>query len=72
MINDHYKTNFQTMLMAAENADLCLMECTDATTGKPVIAICMVNCTKDGEYEMMPVAKMFDGNPYEELVPPQA
>ena len=45
------------------------MECTDAVTGKPVIAICAVN-TVNGEYEFSPLAKMFDGNPYEELNPP--
>lgn len=70
MINDHYKINFRTMLMAAENDDLCLMECTETATGKPVMAICMVNRNERGEYEMVPVARMFDGNPYEELTPP--
>jgi hypothetical protein len=26
----------------------------------------------DGEYEMVPFAKLFDGNPYEELDPPMS
>lgn len=65
-----YQTNFDTLRRAAHDGALCLMECTDAQTGKPVITICAVGF--DGtEYQMTPLAKMFDGNPYKELLPPQ-
>lgn len=38
---------------------------------RKVYVVCAVNF--DGkEYEMIPVAKMFDGNPYEEVEPPYA
>jgi hypothetical protein len=38
-------------------------------TGQPVYALCAVNY--DGEMvDLVPLARMFDGNPYEELVPP--
>lgn len=68
-IKSGYQINFQTMLRAAKAGDLALMECTDKISGKPVIVICCVN--NDGEeYEFTPIAKMFDGNPYEELTPP--
>ncbi len=69
MISKGHKANFETLKKAFKNDDVILMECTDAVTGKPVIAICAVN-TVNGEYEFSPLAKMFDGNPYEELNPP--
>jgi hypothetical protein len=34
-IPDHAQTNFQTLLRAAENGHLALMECADAATGEP-------------------------------------
>ena len=67
-IPEHHTKNFGTLLKACENNDVCLMQCVDAATGKPVYAICVVNHVDD-EYQMVPVAKMFDGNPYEELIP---
>ena len=69
MITKGYIANFETLERAFKHGDVALMECTDAVTGKPVIAICAVN-TVNGEYEFSPLAKMFDGNPYEELNPP--
>lgn len=69
MITKGYRANFETLERAFKHGDVALMECTDAVTGKPVIAICAVN-TVNGEYEFSPLAKMFDWNPYEELNPP--
>lgn len=71
MIAQGYKNNFETLLLAARNKDLCLLECTDAKTGVPVITVCAVGRDDDGQFVMSPLAKLFDGNPYEELVPPQ-
>lgn len=69
MISKGYKKNFDAMGQAFRNGHVALMECTDKATGKPVIVVCMVN--HDGEeIAMVPVAKLFDGNPYEELEPP--
>lgn len=68
-IAEGYKANFKTLVAAIKNNDVCIVECKDATTGHPVIAVCAVTRTED-EYEMMPLAKLFDGNPYNELIPP--
>ena len=70
MINKYYKHNFDTLVLAAKNDDLALMECTDAVTGEVVITICVVIELCTGEVDFMPVAKLFNGNPYEELNPP--
>jgi hypothetical protein len=71
-IAEGYKTNFETLKLAMKYEDVCLMECTDVATKKPAIVICAVNRPHDdkGEFVMVPIAKMFDGNPYDELEPP--
>ena len=61
--------NFKTLSQAFENDDVALMECTDAKTGESIAVICMVNRVA-GDIEFVPVARMFNGNPYEEVVPP--
>lgn len=69
MISEGYKANFETLNRAADNGHLALVECRDKKTGKPVLAVCAMGW--DGnEYQIVPLAKMFDGNPYEELDPP--
>lgn len=68
-IAQSYKTNFETLNRAARNGDLTLVECTDKKTGEPVIALCAVYLY-EGEYNIVPFARMFDGNPYDELNPP--
>lgn len=73
MIQEGYKKNFQTLLRAAGNDDACIMECTDKASGKPVIVVCaVVQDPNSNEYIITPLAKMFDGNPYEEVLPPTA
>jgi hypothetical protein len=65
-----YQSNFETLKRAFADNRVCLAECSDAKTGKTVVTICAVGF--DGtEYQMVPLAKMFDGNPYKELLPPQ-
>lgn len=70
MINESYKHNFNQLLRAGYNGDLLLMECTDAITGKPVITVCIHTVDGDDMHNMQPIAKLFDGDPYEELRPP--
>lgn len=65
-----HKSNFNALLRAAKNGDLALLECYDAKTNTPVFTICMANRGADRSITFVPVAKMFDGNPYDELMPP--
>lgn len=69
-ISDGYKANFETLLRAAGDKALCIMECTDKESGKTVIAVCAAWVDEDEQTHLVPVAKLFDGDPYEELVPP--
>ena len=68
-IPEAYSNNFETLQRAQDNGDLALVECTDAKTGKLVYTVCAMQSDGDG-YLMVPLAKLFDGDSYEELVPP--
>jgi len=65
--------NFKTMLRAADNGRLCLLECQDKKTKKLVFAVCAMGADPEKPDGVIwsPLAKMFDGNPYEELNPPK-
>ncbi len=65
-----YVANFETLCRAAKDGNVLLIECTDAKTGVPVIAMCAVERERNGDVTLKPLAKLFDGNPYEELIPP--
>jgi len=68
MIKDGDKKNFDTLYSAADNSDMALMECKYKNGGGYVAVICAVSF--DGEfYTMVPMAKMFSGNPYDEVEP---
>lgn len=71
MILDGYKKNYQTLIDAISNNDTALVECVSATTGKLVYVVCAVTQVGD-QIDLTPLAKMFDENPYEELVPPMS
>lgn len=64
-----HKSNFQTLQAAFDNNDVALMECTDKA-GKSVYVICATFKEEDGTVVFTPFAKLFDGNPYDELNPP--
>lgn len=64
-----YKNNFETLGKAFDNGDVCLMECTDKLTKEKVAVICAIFKDADGMINTVPLAKMFNGNPYDELIP---
>ena len=68
-ISEGHRANYQTLLRAAADGNLALMECRDRLTGQPITVLCAVQT--DGEdIEFVPFAKLFDGNPYDEVDPP--
>jgi hypothetical protein len=69
MIGEAARRTFQVLQDACDNHDLALMQCTEVKTGNPVDVICAVNRLPDGGAEFVPLARMFDGNPYDELLP---
>jgi hypothetical protein len=69
-IPEAYTKNFETLERAAGNGDLCIAECKDKKTGKMVIAICAVWLDDANLVTLVPLAKMFDGDPFDELEAP--
>lgn len=63
-IPDYLSANFQTLLRAAEDGNLALMECQDAASGEPRYVICAVG-REEGAYLMTPFGHLAEGNPYD-------
>lgn len=69
-IPDHARANFQTLLRAAADGNLALLECADAETGAARYVICAVG-QEGGEFLFTPFGHLADGNPYEAYRPPE-
>jgi hypothetical protein len=68
-IPEAHRTNFGTLLRAAADGNLALIECTDAQSGVPRYVIAAVG--RDGaDFIMTPFGHLADGNPYEAYLPP--
>lgn len=68
-IPDYARTNFQTLLRAAGDGNLALMECADAESRQPRYVICAVG--RDGtDYVFTPLGHLADGNPYDAYLLP--
>lgn len=68
-IPDHARSNFQTLLRAAADGNLALMECAHAATGQSRYVVCAM--AWDGtEYVFTPFGHLADGNPYDAYLPP--
>lgn len=71
MIPDSVKENFDMLCAAVRNGDVMLMECVDKESGKNVYALCAINRDEESEkFNLIPFAKMFEGNPYKQILPP--
>ncbi|WP_017670777.1 DUF6117 family protein [Blastomonas sp. AAP53] len=68
-IPQHIRTNFATLVRAAREGDLALMECTATGTGEPRYVLCAVGRT-DTAYMMTPFGHLAPGNPFEDYLPP--
>ena len=68
-IPDPVRTNFNTLLRAAGDGNLALMECLDAVTGAPRYVICAVG-RDHGDFVFTPFGHLADGNPYDAYLPP--
>ena len=69
-IPEHARNNFNTLLRAAGDGNLALMECLDAVTGEHRYVICAVGRADDGDVVMTPFGHLADGNPYDAYLPP--
>ena len=68
-IPEPYRRNFETLLRAAADGNLALLECRDAQTGVPRYVVTAVG-RDEGDYVMTPFGHLCDGNPFEDYIPP--
>ncbi|MFA7585783.1 MAG: DUF6117 family protein [Novosphingobium sp.] len=68
-IPEPYRRNFDTLLRAAADGNLALLECTDAHTGVPRYVVAAVG-RDEGDYVMTPFGHLCYGNPFEDNIPP--
>jgi hypothetical protein len=69
-IPESYKGVLQNLRTAVHRNELALVECKTADTKEPVIVVAAIAKTVEGDIEILPLAKCFDNNPYDELIPP--
>lgn len=66
-----HSQNFEMLQHAFAHGRVALLEVQDRSTGESRAAIVAVNVDPEtGEHEFVPFALMIDGNPYEQLNPP--
>lgn len=63
------KLTFNTIIEAASEHRLCLVECDDRKTGKKVSVLCE-SWTENGIVQLNPLGKLFSGSPFNEVTPP--
>lgn len=68
-IPEYARANFQTLLRAAREDNLALMECTEFGSGETRYVLCAVGHDGDA-YVMTPFGHLAPGNPYEAYIPP--
>lgn len=70
MLSTGHTQNFNTLVRAAREGFLALVEMTEISTGKVRAVVCAVNTHPDGSYSFAPFGHLSDGDPYEEYEPP--
>ena len=68
-IPDYAQSNFDTLLRAARQGALALMECRDARTGEPRYVICAVR-RRPTDHVFTAFGHLAEGDPYGAYLPP--
>lgn len=71
-IKDGERANFETLREACKDDRLALIVCETQHLGARVAVVCAMNVNEDGSVSPVPLAKLFTGNPYEEIRGPTA
>ena len=60
--------DFETLRSACHAGALVLIQALDAETREPRAVVCAARRESNGAMKLMPLAKLFDGNPFDELI----
>ena len=69
MITKRASVQFAMLLDAAEEHSLCITECFNIASGKKEYVLC-AHHMENGTEDYIPLAKLFKGNPLNEITPP--
>lgn len=69
-LRDSDKHNLQTIERAARQGRLSVLRVQERSTGKYVTILTAISDTDTKELDIVPLARLFDGNPYDEFIPP--
>lgn len=66
------KTNINTIMDAFKHDRVVFVDCIDLRTEQHTAVLCVVNPSQhhDDKLELVPLAQVFNGNPYEYLISP--
>jgi len=70
MLSEHTVENFNTLVRAAANGDVALLDAYDVTLGRAQPVIAAATREDSGEVTFVPFALLLDENPYVRLRPP--
>lgn len=68
-IPEPYRRNFETLLRAAADGNLALLEWTDALTGVARYVVTAVG-RDGGDFVITPFGHLQEGNPFDAYIPP--
>lgn len=71
MITKRARLQFQLIASAGQSSTLCLAECYNLKTEKKEYVLC-AHHLENGVSYYEPLAKLFKGNPFNEITPPGA
>ena len=64
-LNPGDKANFETLLRAGDNGHLILMSAIRKADNKPVALVCASQINPDKTVDVIPLAVLIEGNPFE-------
>ena len=62
-------TNFDTLRLAFRAGRVAMLECRERSTGNVVALVVGLNREPNGDTSFVPLARMLEGNPYEQYDP---
>lgn len=68
-MNAAIQNNFETLLRSVKANQLFVFECTDTKTGEKVPTLATIERHGE-EFSLRPLARVFTGDPYQEIAPP--
>lgn len=71
-LRDGDKRNFATLQKVFANGDACIIEGQSKDTGNQVAVVCAKARGEDGEEFLQPFARMFEGDPLDEVILPDS